>query len=154
MNLPRYPLFWEAISPRSEVCSVNISRPDTDVAEWSVHDPGCVKTHTSGKCRKYNSPAWHPTACPQHYQFSWRAIPPRCFYARGGRWSSRAASTPSRHSGDPPRSLGTPTQADNLSLSSGVLVPAAAGLGQSGPAGVHTRTRHGGMAKPRARAEL
>ena len=23
----------------SEVCSVNISRPETDVADWSVHDP-------------------------------------------------------------------------------------------------------------------
>jgi hypothetical protein len=28
----------------SEVCSVNISRPETDVADWSVHDLGCVKT--------------------------------------------------------------------------------------------------------------
>src|ERR1035437_5568633 len=36
--------------------------------------PGCVKTHTSEKCRKYNSPTWHSTVCPQHYQFSYRAI--------------------------------------------------------------------------------
>ncbi len=28
-----------AISPRSEVCSVNYSRPYTDVADWSVRDP-------------------------------------------------------------------------------------------------------------------
>jgi putative tryptophan/tyrosine transport system substrate-binding protein len=27
-----------------EVCSVDISRPYTDVPYWSVHDPGCVKT--------------------------------------------------------------------------------------------------------------
>src|SRR5260370_14450614 len=31
--------FSEPISPRSEVCSVNISRPYTDFADWSVHDP-------------------------------------------------------------------------------------------------------------------
>ena len=29
----------EAILPRSEVCSVNLSRPYTDAADWSVHDP-------------------------------------------------------------------------------------------------------------------
>ena len=35
----RHPLFWEVISAHSEVCSVNISRPNADVADWSVHDP-------------------------------------------------------------------------------------------------------------------
>jgi hypothetical protein len=35
----------------------------------SANDPGCVKTHTSEKCRKYNSPTWHPGMHPQHYQF-------------------------------------------------------------------------------------
>jgi len=39
----------------------------------SVLGPGCVKTHTSEKCRKYNSPTWHSNVCPQHYQFSYRA---------------------------------------------------------------------------------
>jgi hypothetical protein len=29
--------------------------------------PGCVKTHASGNCRKYNSPTRHPTVCPQHH---------------------------------------------------------------------------------------
>ena len=53
--------------------------------------PGCVKTHTSGKCRKHNSLTWHPSVCPQHYQFSRRAISPRRFYARGGRWSFHTA---------------------------------------------------------------
>jgi hypothetical protein len=53
--------------------------------------PGCVKTHTSGKCRKHNSLTWHPSVCPQHYQFSRRAISPRCFYARGGCWSFHTA---------------------------------------------------------------
>src|ERR1019366_4136045 len=51
----------------------------------SANDLGCVKTHTSEKCRKYNSPTWHPTVCPQHYQFSYRAISQKYFYARGGR---------------------------------------------------------------------
>src|ERR1019366_8254791 len=49
----------------------------------SAFDPGCVKTHTSEKCRKYNSPTWHSTVCPQHYQFSYRAISQKYFYARG-----------------------------------------------------------------------
>jgi hypothetical protein len=33
----------------SEVCSVNISRPCPDVLDWSVHDPGCVKTRRCGE---------------------------------------------------------------------------------------------------------
>ena len=56
-----------------------------------ANDPACVKTHTWAKCRKCNSPVWHPTVRPQHYQFSLRAISPRCFYARGGRWSFHTA---------------------------------------------------------------
>jgi hypothetical protein len=66
-----------------------------DVSPMSGFDPGCVKTHTSGKCRKHNSLTWHPSVCPQHYQFSRRAISPRCFYARGGRWSFHTAWTQS-----------------------------------------------------------
>ena len=30
---------WKQFRPRLEVCSVNISGPYTDVADWSVHDP-------------------------------------------------------------------------------------------------------------------
>jgi hypothetical protein len=45
----------------SEVCSVNISRPYPDAADWSVHDPGCVKTHVLVKSEKYNSPARYRT---------------------------------------------------------------------------------------------
>src|SRR6267378_756240 len=41
--------------------------------------------------RLLSSLTWHPSACPQHYQFSRRAISPRCFYARGGRWSFHTA---------------------------------------------------------------
>jgi hypothetical protein len=46
------PLFSEAISPGSEVCSLNISRPYADVADWSVHDSGCVKTPERAFFRK------------------------------------------------------------------------------------------------------
>jgi hypothetical protein len=35
-----------------------------------ANDPGCVKTYTLDKCRKYNSPAWHPDMLLQHHQFS------------------------------------------------------------------------------------
>jgi hypothetical protein len=31
-----------------------------------VVDPGCVKTHTSAKCRKYNSLIWHQAVCAQY----------------------------------------------------------------------------------------
>src|SRR5215813_175886 len=55
-------------------------------------DPGitpCVKTHTSAKCRKYNSPTRYRTSCAQHDSTPWCAISSRCFYVRGGRWSFR-----------------------------------------------------------------
>jgi hypothetical protein len=32
----------------------------------SAYDPGCVKTHTSPKCRKYNSQVRNRAACVQH----------------------------------------------------------------------------------------
>src|SRR5262249_51732355 len=32
-----------------------------------TNDPGCVKTHTSAKCRKYNSPTRHRTSRAQHH---------------------------------------------------------------------------------------
>ena len=56
-------------------------------------DPGCVKTHTLEKCRKYNSPTRHPSAYRKNHQFSGRAISPKCFYARSGRWSFYTAKT-------------------------------------------------------------
>jgi hypothetical protein len=40
-------LFSEAISRRSEVCSVNISRPSTDVVDWSVHARLCENPENS-----------------------------------------------------------------------------------------------------------
>src|SRR5262249_24907904 len=57
--------------------------------EMSGYDPACVKTHTSAKCRKYNSPTRYRTSCAQHDSTPWCAISSRCFYVRGGRWSFR-----------------------------------------------------------------
>jgi len=36
------------------------------VLSFTVPDPGCVKTHTSAKCRKYNSPTRYQVVCTQH----------------------------------------------------------------------------------------
>ncbi|HEY5216387.1 MAG TPA: hypothetical protein VIJ17_05790, partial [Pseudolabrys sp.] len=36
---------------------------------YVANDLACVKTHTSGKCRKYNSPICHPAMRPQRYPF-------------------------------------------------------------------------------------
>src|SRR5215467_3315661 len=49
----------------------------------SEFDPGCVKTHTSAKCRKYNSPTRYRAESTQDDQTSCRAIPQRFFYALG-----------------------------------------------------------------------
>src|SRR5262245_65315911 len=59
-------------------------------------DLGCVKTHTSAKCRKYNSPTWYRAESAQNDLASCCAIFPRCFYVRGGRSSFHAAKTQSR----------------------------------------------------------
>src|SRR5438874_2007907 len=65
-------------------------------------DRGCVKTHTLEKCRKYNSPTRHPTACRQNHQFSCRTISAKYFYPRGRRLSFY---TPKTHSGLKPACL-------------------------------------------------
>src|SRR5262245_57306358 len=62
-----------------------------------VNDPACVKTHTSAKCKKYNSPTRYLTSCTQHDSTPCCAISSRCFYVRGGRWSFRTAKTQLRH---------------------------------------------------------
>src|SRR5262249_38037956 len=53
--------------------------------------PGCVKTHASAKCRKYNSPTWYRAKSAQNELASCCAISPRCFYVRGGRCRFPAA---------------------------------------------------------------
>jgi hypothetical protein len=56
-------------------------------------DPGCVKTHTSAKCRKHNSPARHRTSRVQYDLTLRDAIDQRYFYVRRERWSFRTAKT-------------------------------------------------------------
>src|SRR5260370_29389675 len=61
-------------------------------------DPGCVKTHTSAKCRKNNSPTRHRTPRVQYDLTLRDAIDQRrYFYVRRERWSFRTAKTHLRH---------------------------------------------------------
>jgi hypothetical protein len=58
-----------------------------------ANDPGCVKTHTSAKCRKYISLKRHRTSRAQ-YDLTLRfAIALRCFYLSGEHWSFHTAKT-------------------------------------------------------------
>src|SRR4029453_19652405 len=55
-----------------------------DIARgMSASDPGCVKTHTSENCRKYNSPRRIAAACVQ-YVWTLPTRIPWHIYARGG----------------------------------------------------------------------
>ena len=59
----------------------------------SIHDRPCVKTHTSAKCRKHNSPVRHRTSRVQHDLTLRDAIARRYFYVWRDRWSFRTAKT-------------------------------------------------------------
>src|SRR5262245_9078635 len=63
----------------------------------AVHDRPCVKTHTSAKCRKHNSPARHRTSRVQYDLTLRDAIARRYFHVWRDRWSFRTAKTRSRH---------------------------------------------------------
>src|SRR6516225_8774822 len=60
-------------------------------------DPGCVKTHTSAKYRKYNSPGRHHASRVQYDLTLRYAIPSRSFHARSKGWSFYTAKTLFRH---------------------------------------------------------
>src|SRR5215468_3621457 len=62
-----------------------------------VNDPGCVKTHTSAKCRKHNSPARRPTSRVQYDLTLRDAIAQRYFYVWRERRSFRTAKTHPGH---------------------------------------------------------
>ena len=62
-----------------------------------AHDPGCVKTHTSAKCGKHNSPGGHRTSRVQYDLTLRDAIARRYFYVWRDRWSFRTAKTHSGH---------------------------------------------------------
>src|SRR6266511_18201 len=64
---------------------------------YDVNDPGCVKTHTSAKCRKHNSPARHRTSRVQYDLTLSDAIVRRYFYVWRDRWSFRTAKTQLGH---------------------------------------------------------
>src|SRR5215475_5040638 len=63
----------------------------------SIHDRPCVKTHTSAKCRKHNSPARHRTSRVQYDLTVSDAIARRYFCVWRDRWSFRTAKTHKRH---------------------------------------------------------
>jgi hypothetical protein len=60
-------------------------------------DLACVKTHTSAKCKKYNSPVRRCAARPQHDLTLTTRNSSEIFYARGRRSSFHTAKTQSGH---------------------------------------------------------
>src|SRR6516164_9357835 len=58
-------------------------------SSFSAFDPGCVKTHTFAKCRKYDSPTRHRTSRVQYVLTLRDAIDQRDFYVWRERWSFR-----------------------------------------------------------------
>src|SRR5258708_38965675 len=77
----------------TNVRSWGVERTQRGRRLWAVHDPGCVKTHTSAKCRKHNSPARHRTSRVQYDLTLRDAIDQRYFYVWRARWSFRTAKT-------------------------------------------------------------
>src|SRR6266511_3422550 len=59
----------------------------------AAFDPGCVKTHTSAKCGKYNSPRRFRSARAQHDLTLMMRNFSEMFYARGGRGSFHTTSS-------------------------------------------------------------
>src|SRR5260221_13581095 len=64
---------------------------------YDAIDPGCVKTHTSAKCGKHNSPARHRTSRVQYDLTLKDAIAQRYFYVWRERRSFRTAKTQLGH---------------------------------------------------------
>ena len=63
----------------------------------SQSDLACVKTHTSAKCKKYNSPVRRCAARPQHDLTLTTRNSSEIFYARGRRLSFHTAKTRNGH---------------------------------------------------------
>src|SRR5215813_15640700 len=76
-----------------DVCFGGKFGPDLLSKSLSAFEPGCVKTHTSAKCRKNNSPTRYRAESAQDDLAPLCAISPRCFYVRGARWSFHTAKT-------------------------------------------------------------
>src|SRR5207249_11832750 len=77
-------------------------------------DRACVKTHTSAKCRKHNSPARHRTSRVQYDLTLRDAIAQRYFYVRNERRSFRTAKTQSGHERAAFAAVGQPSAANSL----------------------------------------
>src|SRR5258706_9241891 len=69
-----------------------------DISGTAESDRACVKTHTSAKCRKHNSPARHRTSLVQYDLTPTDSIAQRYFYVWRDRWSFRTAKTHLCHS--------------------------------------------------------
>src|SRR6266481_6410120 len=77
---------------RADQCpQLGVERTQCGRRLWAVHDRACVKTHTSAKCRKHNSPARHRTSLVQYDLTPTDAIAQRYFYVWRDRWSFRTA---------------------------------------------------------------
>jgi hypothetical protein len=76
---------------QARITQIKVQIEETTIV--SVIDPGCVKTHTSAKCRKNNSSTRH-RAPRMQYSLTLRcAISPRCFYVYDERWSFHTTKT-------------------------------------------------------------
>jgi hypothetical protein len=94
-------LFMARMRPtgRADQCpKLGVERTQSGHAATAESDPGCVKTHTSAKCRKHNSPAMHRTSRVQYDLTPRDAIARRYFYVCCERWSFRTAKTHLGHS--------------------------------------------------------
>ena len=77
-----------------QVCPLlKVDRPCHCATVTSQFDLACVKTHTSAKCKKYNSPARRCAARPQHDLTLTTRNSSEIFYARGGRLSFYTTKT-------------------------------------------------------------
>jgi len=91
--------FWEERPIRkkeraySHSAESNLNRARRNKIDTKANDPACVKTHTSAKCRKHNSPTRHRTSRVQYVLTLRDAIDQRDFYVWRERWSFRTAKT-------------------------------------------------------------
>ena len=81
---------------RRPMSEARVERTQRGHAAMAESDRPCVKTHTSAKCRKHNSPARHRTSRVQYDLTLRDAIARRYFYVWRDRWSFRTAKTRSR----------------------------------------------------------
>src|SRR5947209_1514404 len=70
--------------------------PGSQAGRFDATDPGCVKTHTSAKCRKNSSPTSHRISRVQYGLTLTNAIALRYFYVWRKAWSFYTAKTRSR----------------------------------------------------------